>query len=116
MLRLLADENFNNAVLRGLRLRNPDVDVVRVQDVGLSGEEDTVVPDWAAHHGRVLLTHDKATIPRFAYERIKAGHKMAGVCEVSRSVAIGQVIDEILLIVECSDMSDWESQIRYLPL
>ncbi len=116
MLRLLADENFNNAILRGLRLRNPDLDVVRIQDIGLSGEEDPVVLDWAASHGRVLLTHDKATIPHFAYERIKAGQPMTGVCEVSRTVPIRQVIEEILLIAECSDPSDWEYQIRYLPL
>jgi hypothetical protein len=43
MLRLLADENLNNAILRGLRLRNPDLDIVRVQDVGLSGAEDPAV-------------------------------------------------------------------------
>ncbi|MCP3964108.1 MAG: hypothetical protein GY719_40275 [bacterium] len=116
MLRLLADENFNNAILRGLRLRNPDLDLVRVQDVGLSGEEDPVILEWAARHGRVLLTHDKATIPRFAYERVKAGQPMAGACEVSRSVPMSQAIDEILLIAECSDLSDWESQIRELPL
>ncbi len=116
MLRMLADENFNNAILRGLRLRNPDLDIVRIQDIGLSGEEDPLVLDWAARHRRVLLTHDKATIPHFAYERIKAGQPMAGVCEVNRSVPISQAIEEILLIAECSDLGDWEYQIRYLPL
>jgi hypothetical protein len=34
---LLADENFNNNIVRGVRLRDPDIDLVRVQDVGLSG-------------------------------------------------------------------------------
>ena len=116
MLRLLADENFNNAILRGLWLRNPELDVVGVQDVGLSGEEDPVVLDWASREGRVLLTHDKATIPHFAYERIQSGQPMAGVCEVSRKVSMSQAIDEILLIAECSDLSDWEYQVRYLPL
>lgn len=32
MVRLLADENFNNAVLKGLRAALPDLDVIRVQD------------------------------------------------------------------------------------
>ncbi len=116
MLRLLADENFNNAILRGLWRRNPDLDIVRVQDVGLSGEEDPFVLEWAAKKGRVLLTHDKATIPHFAFARIQAGQAMAGVCEVSRKVPMSQAIDEILLIAECSDPSDWEYQVRYLPL
>ena len=43
MLRLLADENFNNDIVRGLLRRRPDLDVVRVQDVGLSGAEDPSV-------------------------------------------------------------------------
>jgi hypothetical protein len=38
MLQFVADENFNNDILRGIRRRNPEVDVVRVQDEGLSGQ------------------------------------------------------------------------------
>jgi hypothetical protein len=40
MLRLLADENFNGDIVRGLLLRQPDLDLVRMQDVGLAGSED----------------------------------------------------------------------------
>ena len=36
MLKFLADENFNYNIVRGMLRRNPDVDVVRVQDVGLA--------------------------------------------------------------------------------
>ena len=35
VLRLAADENFNNDIVRGLVRRKPDLDIVRVQDVGL---------------------------------------------------------------------------------
>ena len=40
MLRLLSDENFNGDIVRGLLLRQPDLDILRVQDVGLSGADD----------------------------------------------------------------------------
>lgn len=30
MLALAADENFNNSIVRGLRRRKPDLDLVRV--------------------------------------------------------------------------------------
>lgn len=36
MLRLLADENFNGDIVRALLLRQPDLDIVRLQDVGLA--------------------------------------------------------------------------------
>lgn len=47
MIRLLADENFNNNIVRGIRLREPRIDMVRVQDVGLSGADDPTVLEWA---------------------------------------------------------------------
>ena len=34
MLLLVSDENFNNDIVRGLLRRKPDLDIVRVQDVG----------------------------------------------------------------------------------
>ncbi len=37
---LAADENLNNDIIRGLLRRNPDIDIVRVQDAGLSGADD----------------------------------------------------------------------------
>ncbi len=33
---LAADENFNNDIIRGLLRRKPDLDIVRIQDVGLT--------------------------------------------------------------------------------
>jgi hypothetical protein len=48
MLQLLADENFNNNIVRGLPRRAPEIDIVRVQDVGLSGANDPTLLAWAA--------------------------------------------------------------------
>jgi Domain of unknown function (DUF5615) len=116
VLRLAADENFNSDIVRGLRRRNPDVDLVRVQDMGLSGANDQAVLAWAAREGRVLLTHDVTTLTRHAYDRVQAGQPMPGVFELSRRVPLGQAIDDILLPAECSIAGEWEGQIRYLPL
>jgi hypothetical protein len=44
MLTFLADENFHRAIVRGLLRRKPDLDIVRVQDVGLSGVDDPIRP------------------------------------------------------------------------
>ena len=51
MLRFLADENFNNQIVRGVLHRNSDVDIVRVQDVGLAEADDATVLEWAAQNG-----------------------------------------------------------------
>lgn len=116
MLLLAADENFNNNIVRGLLRRNPDLDVVRIQDVGLLGADDPDILEWTAQEGRILLTHDVSTITHFAYERVRAGKPMPGVFEVSRSVPVGVAIEDILLLAECSLDGEWEGQVRYLPL
>jgi len=116
MLRLAADENFNNDIVRGLWRRKPELDIVRIQDIGLSGADDPTVLEWAAREGRVLLTHDVTTMTSYAYERVRAGQPMPGVFEVSRAVPIGRAIEDILLLAECSLEGEWEGQVRYLPL
>jgi hypothetical protein len=115
MLLLAADENLNSRLVRGVqRLRR--VDLVRVQDVGLSGADDPTVLEWAAGENRVLLTHDVATMARHAYDRVAAGLPMPGVFEIGSRVPLAVAIEEVVLLVECSVAGEWEGQVRYLPL
>jgi hypothetical protein len=114
-LRFLADENFDNRILAGLRRRQAALDVLRVQDTALVGAEDPAVLAWAAVEGRILLTHDAATIPHYAYERIGAGEVMPGVIEVPLHMPIGQAIEELLLVIDASRPEDWVNQVVYLP-
>lgn len=113
---LLADEDFDGDIVRGLFRRQPAIDLVRVQDVGLMSQEDPIVLEWAATQGRVVLTHDVSTMLAAAYVRIEAGLPTPGVFAVSQSLPIGQAIEEILLLFECSVEGEWEGQVRFLPL
>jgi predicted nuclease of predicted toxin-antitoxin system len=79
MLPLAADENVDGRVVRGLLLRLPELDLLRVQDAGLSGAEDPRILAWAASEGRVLLTHDVSTMTAFAAERLQSGEAMPSV-------------------------------------
>lgn len=112
----LADENFNRRILAGLSRRVVDLDVVGVQDVGLLGADDPSVLQWAAVQDSVLLTHDVATVPKFALERISSRQTMSGVLVVPSVLAIGDAIDDPTLVAEMSLPGEWDGQIRYLPL
>jgi hypothetical protein len=116
MLRFAADENFNGDIVRGLLRRNPKLDIVRIQDVGLSGADDTSVLQWAADQGHAIVTHDISTLAKHAFDRIAAGQPMPGVFEVRPVAPIGQVIDDLILLAECSVEGEWEGQVRFLPL
>ena len=53
---------------------------------------------------------------KHAYDRVRDGKRMPGLFEVGREVSVGNAIDDILLIAECSLEGEWEGQVRYLPL
>jgi hypothetical protein len=115
-LRFLADEDFRGEIVRRVRSRLPDLDMVRVQDVGLSGKLDPVVLEWAAQHGRIVLTHDRKTMTACAADRLRVGLSFPGVCVVRQSTPIGRAIEDLLVVLGCSFPEDWENQIRYVPL
>jgi len=116
MLRLLTDENFNGYIVRGLLRRRPDLEPVRVQDVGLGEANDPAILGWAAVHNYILLTQDRATVPDFAYERVTAEQPMPGVFIVNDRLSLRQAIDEILFLDECSEQDEWNHSVVYLPL
>jgi Domain of unknown function (DUF5615) len=115
-LRFLADEGFDNDIIRGVLRRLPNLAILRAQDVGLSGALDPVVLEWAAQEGRVLITHDVSTMTAHAYARVASDVPMPGVFAVSQLAPISQVIEDLLLHAECSLPGEWEGQVRYVPL
>jgi hypothetical protein len=116
MIRLLADEDFDHNILRGVLRRNPDLDIVSVQESGLSGREDPFVLEWAASEGRPLLTHDANTMTAYAYARVNANLIMPGVFVVRRTLPIADVIEELLTLAEYSDEGDWNGKVSFLPV
>ena len=116
MLSLLSDENFNGDIVRGLFLRQSNIDLLRVQDVGLREVDDPAILAWAAMNRRILLTHDRATMPDFAYDRLVVKEPMAGMFVVNDRMPIRQVIDELILLMDCSEQEEWQGIVLYLPL
>ncbi|SRR5579871_4751940 len=117
MLRLASDADFNGILFRALLRRQPDLDLVRAQDVGLRTAEDPAILDWAASENRILLTHDRNTMPGFAYERVRTGLPLPGVFVIrNRPEHIGQMVEDILLVVLCSTLEEWKDRVVFLPL
>ncbi|MEZ4943682.1 MAG: DUF5615 family PIN-like protein [Saprospiraceae bacterium] len=114
-MRFLADENFNNHIVRGLLLQKPELDLMRVQDVGLSGKSDEAVLAWALAENRILLTHDVKTLPSLALQQLASGQNIPGILLAAWNAPIRKVIDDLLLILECSEQQEWEGGIHYVP-
>lgn len=116
MLHLLIDENFDQRILRGLRLEVPHVDYIVVQETELKGLRDPLLLAWAAENQRILVTHDVNTIPKYAYERVLASQPMSGVIVIPEDLAVGKAIEELATLIECCEPEELNNQVKYLPI
>lgn len=116
MIRFLTDVNFRGEILRGLRRREPTIDAVRAQDVALDAVDDDGVLMWAAEKCRILLSHDRATVPAAAWQRIANGQPVTGVLLVPDHMATAQAINELWVVWSCSQPDEWRDRVEYLPL
>lgn len=85
-------------------------------DAGLSEVEDQELILWAAANRRVLLTHDRKTMPKHFAALLEQNNNLAGVLVVPRRLPIAQAIEELEIIISCSTTEEWENIIKILPL
>jgi predicted nuclease of predicted toxin-antitoxin system len=116
MIKFLADENLRSSIFKGLRSHYPEVDIVRVQDVGLRGSDDEAVLQWAADQERILLTHDVSTIGDFVLQRLAKAKPMPGVLYINCPLSNQKILEELHLIATCTSPEEWQGQCAYLPL
>lgn len=116
MLRLASDADVHGEIIRGLRRRLPEIDLVRVQDALPEGTPDPDILAWAAAENRVLISNDRETMVGFAYQRAAAREPIPGLIATTIEQSIGSAIDDILLISDCMSEEEIENQIVvFLP-
>ena len=115
-VKYLFDEDLNGRIVRGVRRRISDLDSRTVQEADLPEASDPAVLDWAATQGRVVITHDHRTMRPCAEDRLKAGMPMTGLILVRQIAALGQVIDDLVLVAEATTSEEWKGKIVFLPL
>lgn len=115
-VRFLFDEDVDQRILRGLRRREPAVDILTVQDAGLTSVPDADVLRWAARHGRVLVTQDVNTMTKHLFAAMRSGLQTAGVLFIPRDVTIAEAIEDLLLVWAASTAEEWAGRYDFLPL
>jgi len=116
MLRLLIDENVDHQILRGLKSRLPELDVVTVRQVGFAGFEDPLLLRWAGENDRTIVTHDVKTMLPDAEQLLQRGETMAGLIAVPQKMRVGRAIEELELVIACHSQLDFRDRIQRLPL
>src|SRR5207237_4246863 len=117
MLRLASDADVHGDIIRGLRRRSPDIDLVRVQDALPERTPDPEVLAWAAAEDRILITNDRNTMVGFAYQRVAAGEPVPGLIATTNDQSIGAAIDDIAIVAEYMPGDEIKDQVVvFLPL
>lgn len=116
MLRLLIDQDLDHDILRGLIRRIPHLDAVAAFEIGMSRATDSQLLTWAEREGRIIVTHDRTTMPTHAADLMGEGKNIAGVFVVLRRLPLHEVLDDLELMIACSENYEWVNFIRYLPL
>lgn len=115
-IRFLADENLETAIVEGLRRRHGAINIQTAAEAGLLGQADHRVLIYAAEHRRLLLTHDLRTMPENIGALLAARGDSPGLLLIPQSLAIGRVVEDLVLIWEASGPEDWANLIVRLPL
>ena len=105
--KFFADHDFDGRILRELLKKEPQVDLIRAQDVGLAAVPDATLLEYAANLGRIVLTSWESTMIGAAVARLRAGQPMPGLMIARQPTPIGRVIDELLVIWDASEAGEW---------
>ena len=116
MLRILIDQDFDHDILRGLIRRLSELNFETAFNAGLSEVEDQELILWATTNRRILLTHDRKTMPGHFATLLEQNKTLTGVIIIPRRLPIAQAIDELEIIISCSMAEEWENVIKILPL
>ena len=61
--RFQADADFNEDIVSGVLRRVPEIDFQTANDAGFASLSDPDILSVAANDGRILITHDRRTMP-----------------------------------------------------
>jgi hypothetical protein len=83
--------------------------------VNLAGVGDQEVLALAAPAGRVLVTHDRKTMPKNFAEFI-VHTSSSGVIVIPQKLPVRAAVEDLLLIWTASEAEEWTKRMQVLPL
>lgn len=113
--RFQADEDFNAKIISGVLRREPGIDFQTASKARLLGLKDLEVLAAAARSGRILVSHDRRTLPN-DFDVFTRNTQSAGLLIVSQKLDIATAIEQIILIWAASEDHEWKNRRIHLPL
>ncbi|MGO8980012.1 MAG: DUF5615 family PIN-like protein [Streptosporangiaceae bacterium] len=114
-IRFQADADFNEDIVAGILRRELRVDFRTAGQAGLRGLDDFQALAMAAKEGRVLVSHDRKTMPRHFADFIQ-GNTSPGLFIVSQKADLLSVIEALICVWAASEAEEWVDTICTIPL
>ena len=114
-IRFLADADLNHDIVHGLLRREPGIDFRTAPHGELRSLSDSEVLARAASEGRILVSHDRRTMPH-AFAEFVGSAVSPGAFIISQKVDLLDAIEALLLVWAASDAEEWANRICTLPL
>jgi predicted nuclease of predicted toxin-antitoxin system len=96
--RFLADNDLNDAIVVGVRRREPAAEIARRLDLDLATQSDPEVLDFAARENWIVISHDVNTMGEAAWTRVAAGLPMNGVLFGHSSLNTTEILRDSLSV------------------
>lgn len=118
VIKYLMDENVNPAYANEIRRRVPELTIRAVGEINTPPKStlDPAILIWCEEHDFVLVTNNRKSMPVHLADHIAEGRHVPGIFILNPDLSIGQNINELLLIAECSFEKEYEDRIVHLPL
>lgn len=110
-----ADADLNEEIVSGVIRKVPEIDFQTAEDAGLQGVPDDLVLKQAAVDGRILISHDRRTMP-YHFAEFLQNNNTPGLFILSKKVSVANAIDEIVLIWAASSAEEYENLIKRIPI
>jgi hypothetical protein len=114
-IRFQADADLNQIIVRATLRLEPAIDFQTAHEAGLAGLDDPDVLKKVAQEGRILVSHDRKTMPDH-FGQFIVTEESPGTLIVSQKMPGAQAAEELFLIWYASESEESVNRIRSLPL
>ena len=109
-IRFQADADLNQAIVSSTKQKEPAIDFQSAVEAGFKGILDPEILERADRQQRILVTHDRGSMPNHLRARLEAGHSSPGILIVSQFAPRGPVVETLVLIWAASLPEEWRDQ------
>lgn len=114
-IRFQADADLNQIIVSAVLRRIPAIDFKTAMASALSGLTDPDVLGRAARDGRILVTHDVATMPQHFGEFVQS-QRSPGLIVVPQHLPVAQAADDLILVWTATEADEWVDRVVFLPI